>query len=214
MPLIDFYEVRDFQVQGAQNILNVYQYRNLGTGGPASNIAQAFIDTVFPAVRPIQVAGLFRTFLEVENLGSPFDFATVDTSSFPGTRPGIALSTLIGASIQLNRTRMDIKNGQKRFAAGTETDSTGNFWDAPFLAELQALADVLVQPLQLAGSPGIDRAELVILKRFCTVLPSPPCTGVYRLPDTDLEADNNNYSPVTATARATVRSQVSRKRLV
>ncbi len=214
MALVDFYELRDFQFQGAQTILNVYHYRNLGTGGPAANIAQAFLDTVMPTLQTIQSVSVARTFIEVQNLGSPFDFATVDTSAFPGLQPGVSLATFNAPTIQLNRTRTDIKNGMKRFIAGVETDIAGNNWETAFLAELQAFADILVDPLELSGSPGIARAELVILKRFCTVLPSPPCTGVYRLPDTDAEIDGNNYAPVSATARSKVRSQVSRKALV
>ncbi len=214
MPLIDFYEVRDFQVRASQETLNVYHYENLGSGGPAVNIGQAFIDTVLPVLRPLQPASLQRTFLEVQNLGSPFDFATIDTSGLPGTRAGSSLATFVAATIQLNRTRTDIKNGMKRFSCGVEADIGANQWEAAFLTSLTGLADILVVPLELSGSPGISRAQLVVLKRFCTTAPSPPCAGVYRLPNTDAEIDGNNYVPISATRRAKVRSHVSRKELV
>lgn len=214
MGLIDFYEIRDFQDAGGENILNIYHVRNLGTGGPAASVAQMLIDWVYPVLRPIQSLGLSRTFIEVQNLGSPFDFATVDSSAFPGTDAASALSTLTAATIQFNRTRTDIKNGMKRFYAGAEPDVSVNLWDAGFLAELQTLGDKLVDQWELAGTPGVKRLELVILKRFCKTTPSPPCVGGYRLPDTDAEIDANFYRPLTATPRDTVRSQVSRKRLI
>lgn len=213
MALIDFYEVRDFQQLGGRNILNVYHVRNLGAGGPAANVAQAYIDWVLPVLIPLQYVALSRTFIEVQNLGSAFDFATVDSSAFPGTRAAIALPTSNAATIQFNRTRTDIKNGMKRFAVGGETDVTVNFWEAAFVTSIQALGDKIVDPWELAATPGIDRVEFVVLKRFCTTTPSPPCVGGYRLPDA-AEIDTNWYAPLTATARTTVRSQVSRKRLI
>ncbi len=213
MALVEFYEIRDHQQHSGQDILNVYHVKNLGSGGPAANVAQAFIDWVLPVLRPLQDSAVTRSFIEVENLGSPFDFATVDSSSQGGSRAGIGLPTLNAPTIQFNRTRNDMKNGMKRLNAGAESDVNTNFWEAPFLAELQAYGDKVVDPWELSGTPGIDRVEFVILKRFCTVLPSPPCTGQYRLPNTDSEVDNNHYAPQSATARSTVRSQISRKRL-
>ena len=214
MALTDFYELRDFQDFGGESILNVYHVRNLGTGGPAANVGQAYIDTVLPVLRPLQPVGVGRSFLEVENLGSPFDFATIDTSALPGTRTGLSLSSFTAATIQFNRTRTDIKNGMKRFVVGNEADAAQNFWLGAFVTDLSALGVAIVVPWELSGSPGIARVEFVVLKRFCTTSPSPPCAGTYRLPNTDAEADNNFYAPLSATARDTIRSQVSRKRLV
>jgi len=214
MPLVDFYEVRDFQQAGAQNILNVYHYIRGVAPPSAANIGQAYIDTVLPLLIPIQTVSVTRSVVEVENFFDPSDFATIDTSGQGGTLTGIAVATSLAATIQLNRTRNDIRNGMKRFYVGNELSVTTNFWDTPFVTSLQALADVLVTPLELTGVPGVSQGQLVVLKRFCTVLPSPPCTGVYRLPDTDAEIDGFNYQPSSATARLTVRTQVSRKRLV
>lgn len=214
MALSDFYEVRDFQQVSGENVLNVYHYIRGVASPTAQKVGDAFIETVIQPLKALQQVGLTRSVVEVENLGDPFDFATIDTSAEDGTRGGVNVSTFVAATIQLNRTRIDIKNGMKRFFVGTETDITGNFWDALFLTDLQALADVLVAPLVWTPDGPTSQGHLVVLKRFCTVLPSPPCTGTYRLPNTDLEIDNNNYQPITATARNTIRSQVSRKRLV
>lgn len=214
MALTDFYEIRDHQQFGGQELLNVYHVRNLGAGGPAANVAQTLVDWVFPILLPLQSTGVGRTVIEVQNLGSPFDFASVDSSASVGTDPGAFLPSFVAATLQFNRTRTDIKNGLKRFAVGSEPDLAGNFWTAGFLVEIQALADKIVDQWELAGTPGVKRLEFVVLKRFCTTTPSPPCAGVYRLPNTSDEADNNFYAPLSATARDTARSQVSRKRLV
>ncbi len=195
-------------------MLNVYHVRNLGAGGPAANVAQTLIEWIYPVLRLIQASSLSRTFIEVENLGSAFDFATVDTSAFPGLDINQKLSTLTAATIQFNRTRNDIKNGQKRFAVGAEDNVNGNAWDSAFLTQLQDLGDKLVDQWELDATPGVKRLELVILKRFCKTVPSPPCLSSYELPSTDALIDANFYRPLTATPRATVRSQVSRKQLV
>lgn len=214
MPLLDFYEIRDFQAFDGQQILNIYHYKKVDPGATATVMGTAFIESILPTLVLQQVVGITRTVLEVENLGSPFDFAAIDTSGSPGAAVGAPLSSFEAASIQLNRTRNDMKNGAKRLAAGTEGSKNGNDWAAPFITAMQVIADLLVTPIVLDATPLVDRGELVVLKRFCTVQPPPsPCPS-YRLPDTDLEIDANHYVPVTATMSAVARSQVSRKRLL
>jgi hypothetical protein len=67
-----------------------------------------------------------------------------------------------------------------------------------------------MDPWEEDTGPGVDLVEFVILKRFCVVPEQDPCQ-VYRLPDDDVEVDNNHYVPTNAITRTRVRSQVSRK---
>ncbi len=191
--------------------MNVYHYIRGVAAPSAGNVGQAYIDTIIDPLRTRQPTTILRSKVEIQNLGDPFDFATITTSAKPGTRVGEPLTSFAAGTVQLNRVRTDMRNGSKRFVCGVETDVNGNIWEAAFLTLMQALADLLVTPIELTSAPGVAQGHLVVLKRFCTTSPSPPCLGVYRLPNTDTEIDNNNYQPTTATFVTKARSQVSRK---
>lgn len=213
MAFADLYEIRDNQAMSAQSILNVYHVTKLNPSFTALNVLQAYFDTVYDAVRNVQPVSLVHGTVEVESLSDPLDFNSGTSVPDVGTVAGVALSTSLAATIQFNRLRTDMKNGQKRWIAGTESSVTTNFWGATLLALLATLGTAIVGNWEEAANPGIPVCRYIVLKRFCTVLPSPPCTGTYRLPENDAEAAIS-YVPTTFSVRDTVRSQVSRKRLV
>jgi hypothetical protein len=105
-----------------------------------------------------------------------------------------------------------MRNGQKRWPLGLEADNNGNLWVAGFITECLDLANAIINPWQLDSAPGVDVCDYGILKRICITSPSPPCVGGYRLPENDGEL--TFFIPLVAVIRSTVRSQVSRKRLV
>lgn len=211
MALSDFWELKDNQVYDGKPVLNIYHVKRIDGGANAGNIAQAFMDWVLLAqLVNVQPIGLTRTTVDVENLGSPTDFASVDSSAFPGGVLGQELPGFNAATIQFNRTRTDMKNGMKRWVAGTESEQNAGDWVVGFVTLLQGVADRIMDPWEEAAAPGIDLVEFVILKRFCVVPLQSPCL-VYRLPDTSAEIDANHYVPTNALTRTRVRSQVSRK---
>jgi hypothetical protein len=106
-----------------------------------------------------------------------------------------------------------MKNGQKRFLFGNDTDAVDGVWSAGFLTNLDTVAASIIDPWEKAAAPGVDVVAFVILKRFCVVPAQSPCLD-YRLPNTDAEIDANHYIPIATTQRARIRSQVSRKRLI
>jgi len=211
MALSDFWEIKDNQVYGGKSLLNVYHLKKIDGGSNAAIVAQAFLDWVVDGgLAAIQPDGLSRTTIEVANLALETDFATLDSSGSPGLLAGQDLPSFNTATVQFNRTRNDMKNGVKRWYAGTEAEQDGGNWATGMVTLLDALAAVIMTPWEDDGSPGIEVGEFCILKRFCVVPAQDPCL-VYRLPSTSVEADENHYVPVTATTRARVRSQVSRK---
>lgn len=214
MALSDFWQVKDHQVYNGKPLLNVYQVKRILAGANAGIIATAFLDTVVSGdLDIIQPIGVTRTTVEVENLDDVTDFASVNSSSFPGTLIGQRMPSFNSATIQFNRTRIDMKNGRKSFLAGTEAEQLDGEWVPGFITLLQSLAAVIMTPWTRLTSPGIDVVEFCIMKRFCVDPFQDPCQ-VYRLPNSDAEADNNHYVPTTSTTRLRVRSQVSRKVLI
>lgn len=211
MAYADLYEVLDQQSVGGEQILNAYQVERASGAFAALDIAVAFIDSMGSLIRNIQHTIVQHDIVTVRSLDDPTDFATAVMSPNTGVLTGAQISNFSAATIQFNRRRTDMNNGQKRFIAGTELSATGNLWTAAFRDTVQIVADRLVQPWETAAAPGVDVCSLVIIKRICTTAPSPPCAGGYRLP---LSTDPLTlYTPLSALARDTVRSQVSRKRL-
>lgn len=103
-----------------------------------------------------------------------------------------------------------MKNGQKRWQVGVETDGDGNNWVPPFLTTLETIRDPMLARWFTDALPAVGVCDYGIIQRVCTVQPPPtPCPS-YRLPETDLELQF--FIPTTAIIRSVVRSQVSRKR--
>lgn len=211
MALSDFWELKDNQVVGTQSILNVYHLKRILAGADANQVGQAFINSILEdELLALQDASIARTTIEVRNLGTATDFISIDSSSLPGSRVGVRFANFNAASIQLNRTRTDMKNGQKRFLVGTEADAGDGNWEAAFITNLGTLATALITPWETSAAPGVDVASLVVLKRFCVVPLQDPCLK-YRLPETSVEIDANHYVPTVTVVRSRQRSQVSRK---
>lgn len=211
MALTDFWEIKDNQVFGGKAILNVYHAKRILAGANAGNVGQAFLDSIVSVdLRSLQPNNLTRTTVEVANLGDATDFASIGSTGFPGQAAPDKLPSFNAATIQFNRTRNDMKNGQKRFLVGNETEQLDGSWIAAFIASLNTLATTIVTPWETAASPGVDVCEFAVLKRFCVVGGQDPCLA-YRLPNTNTEVDDNHFIPFSIISRTRVRSQVSRK---
>ena len=211
MALSDFWELKDNQVLAGKNILNVYHVKRIKTLADATEVATAFINTVLDdGLIQNQAEDLTRTTIDVANLGDPTDFISIDSSSLPGQLLGEWPAAFNVAAIQFNRTRNDMKNGQKRFTMFDEGAQADGVYIASAIAVLEDLRDDVMGVWQIDAQPGVDIVEFCILKRFCIVPAQDPCVA-YRLPDTDAEADDNHYVPIAGVVRANVKSQVSRK---
>lgn len=209
----DLYEIKDPQEQAGHNILNIYHVTKLSPSFTATNMLQAYFDTVYPVVLTIQPSTVQHKTVECRSLSDPLDFASGTSLPDVGNLGGVGLANFVAATIQFNRLRTDMKNGQKRWAAGTEVNVATNLWVANMLTLMGNLGAAIVGNWEEAANPGIPVCRYIILKRFCTTAPSPPCAGSYRLPENDAEAAIS-YVPTTFSVRDTVRSQTSRKRLV
>lgn len=212
MAIADFWEIKDNYAAGTKQMLNVYHVKRILVGANATDVGQAFIDTILIGdLLFMQDNGVSRSVVEVRNLGTVTDFTEIDSSAHPGTRVGEALPNFTAVGITLLRTRTDIHAGQKRYYAGVEADKDGNLWDATFAALIDGLATSLLVPWEKISAPGIGVCQLVVLKRFCVVAGQDPCLK-YRLPLNSAEIDANHYVPISTRTEDLLTSQVSRKR--
>lgn len=206
------YVVKDFQAVGPTRILNVYMVQREDSSATALSIAQAYDDQILSPLLPLQDIAVTHEKIEVENVVDATDFATVVPSPNGGTRVGEATPGFQAFSIQFNRLRTDMKNGQKRFMVGIETDYHADFWLSGFVTSMETIRDAILDTWVRDATPTIPECNFVVIKRICSTTPSPPCAGSYRLPVDDAELVF--YQPTSGIARDTVRSQVSRKRLI
>ncbi len=213
MARTDFWELKDNQKVGQIDILNVYHCKKILAGATAVDIANAYINSVLTVgTLNMQDDLLTRSNIVVQNLGDPTDFAIVDSSGFPGLDVNDHVPLFVAVAIQFNRTRTDMRHGQKRWVMGNETDMLQGIWDATMQAEISTLGTAVITPWRTAAAPGVDVCAFAILKRFCVVEGQTPCLK-YRLAKDDPEIDGFHYIPTTFTIRNNARSQVSRKAL-
>lgn len=211
MALTDFWQLKDNADILGKNLLNVYHVKRILAGADAQDVAEAFAFSILTLnLLGMQDFNMLRSTVEVENLGDPTDFFSYDSTALKGTDAASHLPTFNAATIQFNRTRIDMKNGQKRLFVGNEGDLNENVWTTAFQDQITLVADTIIDTWKTAAAPAVDVCAFVILKRFCVVPDQVPCVK-YRLPETDTEIDGNHYVPLTHLVRPRVRSQVSRK---
>lgn len=209
MAFSDWYELLDKQTVAGDAALNVYHVAKSNPAFTAQDVFNAFQDSVLPSIIPAQHTGIDHVSVDVRSLDDPLDFFAGAPAGSSGTRAGVRLTQFSAAAIQFSRLRTDMKNGQKRFSAGIETDASGDTWEPAFLPVLTTLANAIILPWEQLAAPGVEVCRFGILKRVCTVDPPPePCPS-YRLPEDDAELVF--YVPVQFVVRPTIRSQVSRK---
>ncbi len=212
MALDDLYEIVDKSIVGTERVFNVYHVLRSGPAVTSATIAEAFEDDILTPLLPLQDERIDHFEIAVRNLGDPTDFTVRNPSPSLGTRMGQGFAQFYAFTIQFNRLRTDMKNGQKRFMVGIETDSNDGSWLAAFVTLMDVIGTALIGDWEINSDPGITVCNFVILKRFCVVDGQSPCLK-YRLADDDVEA-LVRYQPVSFLGRDRVRSQVSRKRLI
>lgn len=212
MAWTDAYEIKDKQSYTQQQVLNIFHVERADTGVTAEEILTAYVDSITGIIRVIQPLSLTHDVLECQSLSDPGDFATATFTPNAGLLSGNALSAFSAATIQFNRRRTDMKNGQKRFVAGNEANIVGNIWTTAFVDLMDDVGDAMVADWERAASPGVPVCNYVIIQRICDEVDAEGKCIRYRLPEN--VSEYLSYQPLTFISRDTIRSQVSRKRLI
>lgn len=211
MALTDWFELKHTQDIGASfPVLNVYHFRREGVTWNSTLINQAFLDSVVPTLRALQVPQVRHGKLITQNLGEPTDFNEVSLGLLPGTATaGDVAPSFTASRIQFLRERTDMNHGWKRYAGIPEVNLNLNTLSGTYPTTLQNLADILTDGIELASSPGVVIARLGIIARVCAEVDAAGVCVSYRMPENDAELDF--YIPDNAVGRSTVGSQASRK---
>lgn len=203
MPIVgdgSLYQIKDFQLRGSDQFLNVYHYY---LDVPPDTIDAIDIAGAWHALFALQIPQLqppviTHTTLVVDELTSNQNFVEIPALTGAGTLVGVELASYQAASFRLLRTTKETRSGWKRMAAGTEDVIGGNAWSIPFIAELEEFAGVLGAFLDL----GVNRPYPVIVGK--TYTGDPP---VLNPPNQWL------YNPISAVEAVTiVTTQNTRKR--
>lgn len=211
MALADWYEVLDKHNAGGVNLLNVYHVERDSGSITAADVAEAFEDDILTPLLSLQDNRIVHTAIEVRNLVTETDFHVRSPSPNTGLKTAISgFAQFYACAIQFNRTRNDMKHGQKRWMVGIETDASDSTWESAFLTAMETMRDPLLTDWEKASGPGVPICRYGIIARVCDVFEQDPCLQ-YRLPELDTEL--RFFKPISAIIRNQIRSQVSRKRL-
>lgn len=167
MPL---YEVVLEQALGGQQIVNRWNFQSgtipsgqlgafllaVGMGACGMGGINPFgTDTALGAIRPLQSSDVVFSQIVVKNLYSVTDFFTYafPNSTYGQNTGGTSLSPTVAVGLSTDRTRSDVRRGQKRFAGITEADVTSlgeltegakTMWQAAG----DTMADVVAVPVE------------------------------------------------------------------
>lgn len=171
MPVVGelgLYQIIDFQQIGPSGMINVYWYLNVNPSkASASAVATAFEGVVLtPLATTIQWSNIIHTEIEVDEVTANDNFVTQASTVGAGGLTGSGLPNWVAASIQLNRTTKETRNGRKRIAGMLEENSTQNAWTPSFQSALQAVADLMVLDLSI---PAVGDVFPVIVGKTYTI---------------------------------------------
>lgn len=187
----DLYEIVFRQTMLGQLCINVFFYKDedLGPEVAIAEVADSFEDQVVPAIFDVQSEDAIGIDIIVRRVGDVQERIR-DLSALTGDRTGPSSPSFNAWGFILNRSTIDTRNGSKRFAGISETDTDGNEPVPGILGALGTLAGVLQSNLILAG--GGEVAPF-IFRRGSFVGP------------------NYHGSPVDNSSFTRITSQVSRK---
>jgi hypothetical protein len=204
--LTKIYQLNHKQDVNGEELLNIYFFRNLGTGTDAHDLSDAFISDLQPLILDLQVPNVVTTEIKAFSLGNFADF-WVEPENEAGTAdPTDPLPIFNAINYTLRPTTREIRPGSKRIAGIPESVTTfNNITFAAYLTSMEALRVAFGTPI----GTDPDFFELVVVKRIKYEVPdSDPVRFAYRLPETDEEAVVANLGAVLTTPR--ISHQVSR----
>lgn len=165
------YRIDLFQTYFTQQVINTFWYREQsGANDQAEELNLAFDALVIPALATMQ-----NTDLSYDNLRCTPIFGTgIEDNRTPvapaGLKVGTPMATFIAASIRLNRSTNELRNGWKRLVALTEEEVGAQSFAGVLNAELAAIGTLLDQ--NIIDGPMIFE-PVIVRKPFSTKAQSP-----------------------------------------
>lgn len=219
------YEVILNQVMANQEIVNVFNFTTDGLATGVSNsyallYAAGFLQfgetPAFPdpglglAIKNVQSSSV--TFLQASarNVYDPTDFYTYPyLTGVNGARSGSVSSPVIALGLTSNRTRTDIRRGQKRFVGVVQSDiNTEGALTSGYLVVATELGGALGTTWTYTVGGSVSFAPCVVSKQKYT---TPSGKDAYRYYSTEAAQAEHIMSGITYLPKSNVRTQGSRQ---
>lgn len=176
------FEIKDIQSRGTDQFLNVYWYYiDIPPGTLAASAVATAWETIFSVwLPPVQPSTVLHDVIAVDEVTSGSNWIERPSVVPNGSLLGTPLASFVSASIKLLRATKDTRNGWKRIPAGDEDTASGNDWTAGMIANLDNLAAVMNDYLDL----GANRPDPVIVRKTyneTTGELNPPTMWIYNL---------------------------------
>lgn len=165
------YRVDLFQNYINQEVVNSFWYRELGGDNDQASALNLALDNVL--MTPLATMQ-HEDVLYVNLRCTPMFGIGIEDNRTPaqarGLKTGTKMSTFMAASIRLNRSTNELRNGWKRFTGLTEEEVGASAFAAPLITELQAIGGVI----DMALVDGAKTFQPVIVRKpFSTLANSP-----------------------------------------
>ena len=205
MAVGDIYRVVLYGVCLSQQTINEFWYRQVNGAGGSSDLAQAFLDNLLPAILAITCQSTGYNGLNIYNNANPSDFPELTFDFELGARNTASLPSYVAVSLKCARGRSDMRSGRKSFAGIPESVVENNtINDSGYIADLDLLELALNGTISDDGNA--NTFQQIIVRRVLTqvgdkeyYLPPNPITG------------NDWYLANSWNANLLISSQVSRK---
>jgi len=149
----DLWKLIDVQEFEAQQVLNVYYFKQLANPSTGTSIAAletAFVNIYIPVITALQSDLIRHTGLLTENLDNPDEFGTPATG-YDGLLSGDAMPPFVTWSFRLNRTTRLVRNGQKRIGGLSEASVSAGLPVSGMATAIAAyetlVAAILIEPV-------------------------------------------------------------------
>lgn len=195
------------QVQ--QNV-HFYRVEDTPTEGYLTGLVEEFQTVVLPLYEAAQSNQSIYISITARNIfsGDELVVSPLDISS-GSISDSEALPSFMAANIKLVRSNARVRHGRKAVGGGTELGITGQQWTSGYLALLQDLADGMAATLT-AGLADVF-APVIVGRVFVPADPPAIPNAFYRLPETQVEMDDNWAYVTSGLASMFASTQRSRK---
>lgn len=206
MAINDIFELVDEQSQAGQTINNVYYFQATDALIQALQVAEWYRDNFLPSLAAEQDDNLSHFNIRVRNLFNAADLAEVAVAVSGGIIQTEELPEFIAISCRFDHNLGGTRPGGKRWGGQPEVGQDEGVWTAAKAAAMQAIGDLLVNPL----APAVSMNH-VIVDRVCDEFdPANPARCIrWRLPENQGEANTGEVN--LATVQTQVTTQNSRK---
>lgn len=135
-----------------QITLNVHFFQNgLDLDDLQQECGDAFDEDLVPLYADVQNLSVIYENIRVDNVTGDLADVNVDPTIANGTVVGAASTSFVAATIRLDRTTKETRNGSKRVAGMVEENTNGQTWTGAFKLILDDLATGMAADISTVG---------------------------------------------------------------